>query len=171
MNRQSLVLVAVASIAAVASTSVLAKDGPRRGGNIFKTADANDDGKLSLEEMVTLATSRFDKTDANSDGEITAEELAENARRQRSERRIQRMLTRLDYNGDGKVTKVELEDQAKKRFALLDGNEDGFVERAELRRAFMGMRGGERGKKRWRRNRGDRGDRGDRNGAGDSDNL
>lgn len=167
MNRQSLVLVAAASIAAVASTSVLAKDGPRRGGNIFKKADVDKDGKLSLEEMVTQATGRFDKADANKDGEITAEELAESARRKRNERRAQRMLNRLDYNGDGKVTKVELEDQAKKRFALLDGNEDGFVEKDEMRRAFFNMRRGGRDGERRKRRRGGRG--GD--GGGDSDNL
>ena len=154
MKRQSIVLVAVASMAAVASTSVLAKDGPRRGGNIFKKADLDNDGKLSLEELVNQATSRFDKADANKDGEITAEELAEASRRQRSERRAPRMLTRLDYNGDGKVTRSELEDQAQKRFALLDGNEDGFVERDEMRRAFFSMRnGGERRKKRRRSGR------------------
>lgn len=151
MKRQSIVLVAVASIAAVASTSVLAKDGQRRGGKIFKQADLDNDGKLSLQEMVSQATNRFDRADANKDGEITAEEIAEAFRRQSSERRAQRMLTRLDYNGDGKVTRTELEDQAQKRFALLDGNEDGFVERDEMRRAYFGMRkGGQRHKKRRR---------------------
>ena len=165
MKRQSIVLVAVASMAAVASTSVLAKDGPRRGGKIFKQADLDNDGKLSLQEMVSQATSRFDRADANKDGEITAEELADASRRQRSERRAQRMLSRLDYNGDGKVTRTELEDQAQKRFALLDGNEDGFVERDEMRRAYFGMRNG--GERRKKRRRGDRGDRGDRGENGD----
>ncbi|MEP1206748.1 MAG: acid-shock protein [Rhizobiaceae bacterium] len=149
MTRHSLVLVAAASIAAMATTTVMAKDGQGRRGNIFKKADLDKDGKLTVEELVQQATSRFDRTDANKDGEITAEELAENMKRRRNERRARRMLERMDYNGDGKVTKAELEEQAKKRFALLDGNEDGFVERAEMRKAFFSMRrGGDRRKKR-----------------------
>ena len=148
MKRQSIVLVAVASMAAVASTSVLAKDGPRRGGNIFKKADLDNDGKLSLEELVNQATSRFDKADANKDGEITAEELAEASRRQRSERRAQRMLTRLDYKGDGKVPEdfprpSEAEMRAEESVRAADaegGTPEGAVFEGRIRPAAGALR-------------------------------
>ena len=65
----------------------------------------NKDGKLSVEELVARATQRFDKADTNRDGVISAEEMTESIRRQRDEKRANRMLKRLDTNGDGKYDK------------------------------------------------------------------
>jgi Ca2+-binding EF-hand superfamily protein len=45
---------------------------------MLKRLDANDDGKLSAEEMAARGPARlFDRLDADEDGAITREELAE----------------------------------------------------------------------------------------------
>ena len=41
---------------------------------MFATADANKDGKVSLQEANAAAAAHFDKADANRDGTLTPEE-------------------------------------------------------------------------------------------------
>lgn len=43
-------------------------------GRMFETADANHDGKVSLQEMTAAALQHFDSADANHDGKLTPEE-------------------------------------------------------------------------------------------------
>ena len=43
-------------------------------GHMFDMADANHDGKVSLQEMTDAALRHFDRADANHDGRITPEE-------------------------------------------------------------------------------------------------
>lgn len=51
-------------------------------GRMFAAADANKDGKLSLQEATSAALQRFDKVDANRDGRVTPQERQQ-AREQR----------------------------------------------------------------------------------------
>jgi hypothetical protein len=88
----------------------------------LKAADANGDGTLSREEIETMVMKRMVERMAN-----------------RAERR-------LDVNGDGKVTIEEVEKQKQKEFAALDRNDDGKLDRKELRAAHgHGMHGKHRG--------------------------
>jgi len=41
---------------------------------MFESADANHDGKVSLQEMTDAALHHFDEADANHDGTLTPEE-------------------------------------------------------------------------------------------------
>ena len=43
-------------------------------GRMFERADANRDGRVSLQEMTATAVQRFDEADANRDGKLTPEE-------------------------------------------------------------------------------------------------
>jgi Ca2+-binding EF-hand superfamily protein len=43
-------------------------------GKMFETADANHDGRVTLQEMTNAALKHFDMADANHDGRITPEE-------------------------------------------------------------------------------------------------
>lgn len=49
----------------------------RHGGHMFRHADQNGDGKLTLAEMTAAAERHFAKLDADSDGVVTQEELKE----------------------------------------------------------------------------------------------
>jgi len=46
----------------------------RRHGGMFRTADADGDGKVSKAEMLARAEARFERADANGDGFITRDE-------------------------------------------------------------------------------------------------
>jgi Ca2+-binding EF-hand superfamily protein len=43
-------------------------------GRMFEDADANHDGRVSLEEMTATALKHFDAADANHDGKLSPEE-------------------------------------------------------------------------------------------------
>ncbi|MEM7302559.1 MAG: EF-hand domain-containing protein [Pseudomonadota bacterium] len=156
---KSLLIFASAAMIAVTTGNAFANDGKRksRGEARFERLDTDKSGALSLEEFVANTTARFSKADLNGDGELSADEMVQRMQRKRLERRAKRMLKRLDFNGDGKVTQDELTDRAQKRFALLDRNNDGKVEKAEMRRSKAHRRGeGKRGRhyRKHRRNQG-----------------
>jgi len=81
----------------------------RRGGRLFETFDANNDGKLSLKEYETLwldamrkrMVDRFQFHDDDGDAAVTLDEF---------QSRLSRIVRRLDNDGDGKVTRQELRD-------------------------------------------------------------
>lgn len=56
-------------------------------GRMFEMADANRDGRVSLQEATAAAYRHFDTADVNRDGQITREERMQIRQRMRSERR------------------------------------------------------------------------------------
>jgi hypothetical protein len=54
------------------------------GGHLFEMADANRDGRLTLQEAEAAALAHFDKADLNHDGKITPEERAQRHSMKRS---------------------------------------------------------------------------------------
>ncbi len=54
------------------------------GGRMFESADADKDGRVSLQEAQAGALAHFDKMDANRDGQITREERKQKRSRARS---------------------------------------------------------------------------------------
>ena len=56
-------------------------------GHMFEMADANKDGRVTLQEAQAAALRHFDMADANRDGQITREERAQMRQRMRAERR------------------------------------------------------------------------------------
>jgi hypothetical protein len=57
------------------------------GGHMFDMADANRDGRVTLQEATAAAYRHFDMADVNRDGQITREERKQMQQRMRSERR------------------------------------------------------------------------------------
>ena len=57
------------------------------GGRMFDMADANRDGRVTLQEATSAAYRHFDTADANRDGQITREERIQIRQRIRAERR------------------------------------------------------------------------------------
>ena len=93
--------------------------------------DKNDDGAVDLSEFTNM--DRLKQADTNGDGTLSQDEIQAMVMKRMVERQARRMTNRLDVNGDGVVTIAEVEKQREKRFALMDRNDDGKLERSELR--------------------------------------
>lgn len=82
--------------------------------------------------------------DTNGDGTLDREEIEAHVLKQLVKRMADRMERRLDINGDGTVTLDEIQKQRAKEFAALDRNDDGKLDRNELRAAHKGSKDGKR---------------------------
>jgi hypothetical protein len=80
--------------------------------------------------------------DTNGDGTLSQDEIQMLVLKRMAEREARRMERRLDMNGDGKVTLDEIQQQRAKEFAALDRNNDGKLDRKELRAAHRGTHHG-----------------------------
>ena len=133
-------------------------------GAFFDRFDANEDGKLTKDELPERAADRIMKADADGDGAVTKEEL-EAAREKMGGGRgeggpdVGAFFDRFDANEDGKLTKDELPEQLAERIMKADADGDGAVTKEELEAAREKM-GGQRG------GDGERGGRGKRGGQG-----
>ena len=64
--------------------------GQAMGGHMFARADANNDGRVTLNEAMTPAMAAFDRADANRDGTVTPEERRDARMKIREEWRAKR---------------------------------------------------------------------------------
>ncbi|MFC5385766.1 EF-hand domain-containing protein [Aquamicrobium segne] len=109
-------------------------------------------GKRFNRAPIDLATfSKLDDlkaADTNGDGTLDREEIEAHALKQMVKRMADRMERRLDINGDGTVTLDEIEKQKAKEFAVLDRNDDGKLDRKEMRAAHKAdHKGGKHGQR------------------------
>lgn len=134
----------------VAANEVVAKDGRAEGKGqgpriSFSELDSDGDGKITVEELQARQVARLAEADANSDGFLSAEELAaqmQGREAERAEKRIGRMIERLDSDGDGQLSLEEAQARNDGRHMIdrLDADKDGAVSEAEFAEA-RGMRG------------------------------
>ncbi|MES2710335.1 MAG: EF-hand domain-containing protein [Pseudomonadota bacterium] len=124
-------------------------------GEAFARADANNDGRVTLDEGRTWLQARFAEADANRDGGVTIEELVTfmQARRpagrpaptDEMQARMREHMSRgfrfVDANGDGKVSMAELTPVAEAMFRAADRNADGALSREEAQPRRGGMGG------------------------------
>ena len=118
--------------------------GMRHGGGrhmfgMLESFDANDDGKLSQEEIDQTRGERFGRFDADTDQALTLgeyEQLWLDAMRERMVDRFQD----LDADGDAKVTAEEFQRPFAKVVRRMDRNEDGVIDRQDFRRHHPGER-------------------------------
>ncbi|MBX3582512.1 MAG: calcium-binding protein [Rhizobiaceae bacterium] len=102
-------------------------------------------GKLDKEPVDLDSFSRMEDlkaADTDGDGMLSRAEIEAHAMAQMVKRTADRMERRLDINGDGKVTLDEIEKHKAKRFALLDTNDDGQLDRREMSAAKKFRKGG-----------------------------
>jgi Ca2+-binding EF-hand superfamily protein len=141
-------IAALTATGALLGTAVLAErggmgmDGPGEGRGrmlmeMFDTADADKDGKLSHAELEARRQAGFAAADTNADGALSAEELSARQLARFQERlaeRTQAMLDTMDNAGNGSLSADELgEGPGLRNFARIDADNDGFVTKEEIR--------------------------------------
>lgn len=151
ISRKTLAAMTVALV--VAPSSQVLAQAPHQRNNEARMSrhvvlDADKDGLISRAEAATRPrlAQRFDSLDSNKDGRLSQQELS-NARSLHSQRgrsihgngRSQtRGMRALDKDADGRISRAEAEARPAffSRFARMDLNRDGFIDRAdqELRR-------------------------------------
>jgi len=111
--------------------------GPGHERPAFSELDANGDGELTLEEMMTLRDARFAEADSDGDGSLSRDEMI-GAAMGRVETRIDRMMTRFDQDENGLLSANELDDMRprgpmmERAFARMDSDGDGAISEAEF---------------------------------------
>jgi EF hand len=116
--------------------------GHHRGGGRFlfkmmESFDANDDGKLSQEEIDTARGARFTKFDGDSDQALTLAEYQDLWLEAMRERMVDR-FQQLDADGDGRVTTEEFQRPFAKTVRRMDRNDDGVIDREDFQRPRKG---------------------------------
>lgn len=144
------------SLPAVAQDGGEGPRGPRGPMIQFEAMDANNDGKITQDEIDAHAAARFAETDTNGDGTISIEEMVARMTTERAERiqkGAERMIERRDANNDGVLSADEMGPRNGNRmFERLDANSDGAITKEEMEEArerfakrFGEHRKGERG--------------------------
>lgn len=118
---------------------------------MFEKRDANKDGRLTQAES-QMPERWFARSDADNDGALTAAELAKRPARGKGEqagksqgKRRGGQLAHLDQNDDGKVEREEVRQAAARMLQRLDRNADGSLTAEELGRGGRGHGKGRHG--------------------------
>ncbi|WP_282148987.1 EF-hand domain-containing protein [Algibacter lectus] len=112
---------------------------------LLKKLDANEDGKLSENEVDGPLKEQFATIDADKDGFITEAEMKPKAKEAKSEKKSKgqgkgmptytELLEQMDADKDGKLSKSEVKGPLKNDFSKVDTDKDGFLSEAELKNA------------------------------------
>ncbi|MEO0938578.1 MAG: calcium-binding protein [Pseudomonadota bacterium] len=102
----------------------------------FAQLDADGNGEVTQEEMRAFGADRFAGADTDGNGALSRAELEAQASRM-AQRRIERMMTRLDSDGDGVLSSSELAAQdmprrAGRMFKRADTDGSGGLSEAEF---------------------------------------
>lgn len=144
-------IASVVLVASMAATGYAFAQDTDQADNAETAVENYRDGQRFNREPIDLASfSRMDDlkaADANGDGILDRAEIEAYALQQMVKRMADRMERRLDINGDGTVTLEEVEKQKAKEFAALDRNDDGKLDRKEMRAAHKGGKAGKHGQR------------------------
>jgi Ca2+-binding EF-hand superfamily protein len=141
MKKSTKIAIAFLALAGTAGSIAVAADRdedrgkwPRHGQMRFDRMDADSNGDVTFDEFTAAMDKRLGSADADGDGKMTVAEIAAEIERMRTERMARRIVERFDIDGDGALTPAEIQSRQKKRFALLDRNDDGKIEESEMPR-------------------------------------
>ncbi len=127
---------------------------PRPGsGEMFKTADKNEDGKISKDEVPEQAWARLGKLDKDGDGAVSRDEIAAmagGAGRGGDSKGGSKgkgkggqqggpgaIFGKMDKNGDDKLSKDEVPDEMWAKLRNADEDADGTVSKKELEKSYQ----------------------------------
>lgn len=94
-------------------------------------ADTNRDGVITLEEALAEAGRRFELADRNKDGVLDASD-SDAMVKEMTDYRVRRFM-HMHGARDGRITREQFFAAAKERFADLDVNRDGRIDRDDMR--------------------------------------
>ncbi len=100
---------------------------------LFERYDANQDGKITKDEITAARKASLAKYDADKDGQLSLDEF-QGLFNEIMRHRMVRMFQKLDRDGDAKVSEAEIARRVDRMMAHLDRNDDGEIERGELKR-------------------------------------
>ena len=126
---------ALAAGVAIAAPQAAAPAAPAKPGMV--KLDTNNDGVIDRAEAAKhpRLAERFDQMDRNKDGRLTADERPMHRGMKRGMRGPGGMglKTKLDTDKDGRISRAEAAAAPKlaERFAQMDANRDGFLDRAD----------------------------------------
>ncbi|MEN9013046.1 MAG: EF-hand domain-containing protein [Yoonia sp.] len=112
----------------------------------FATLDTDQSGTLTVAEIEAAGAARFAAMDTDGNGGLSAAELAAEGAK---EKRIAKMIERMDENEDGELQADELRQRvpdAERMISRFDTDEDGEISKEEFDAAAE-KRGGRRGGK------------------------
>lgn len=159
MKRSLILAVVAAGFVAVPLTAALAEMAghgrhgayDRQGGHgqaRFEAVDADKDGKITRAEAMAYGEARFAKADTDGDGKLSRAEMeAQMIERMKAsiEKRLDKRLEKADADKDGAISKAEAEALGDRFFARMDRDDDGEIERREIRRKRHRRMGGGHG--------------------------
>ena len=130
-------ILALAITAALASSFAIAQDAtPATGVKAAPRIDANGDGVVDRAEAakVPRLAEKFDQLDTNKDGKLSASERPQRMHGQRDGGKRGDRLQALDTDKDGRISRAEANAGNAgfaQRFAEMDLNKDGYLDRAD----------------------------------------
>ncbi len=153
-------------------------EGSRPPNPIMEALDTDKDGSLQQGE-IDMAVVALRKLDKNKDGTLSADELrpaggpsmSGPGGGDRPGGGRGPSMDFLDKDKDGKISKEEAPDRMKERFAQIDTNADGYVDKAEMEKLIARFREmGGKGKGKGDKGKGDKGKgKGGKGAGGDED--
>ena len=121
----------LAATLAVGAPPALAEGAGGHGARMMQRLDLNRDGAITVGEAAAVRAVRFLRLDGDGDGAITEAEMLA-AAQARIARRIAKRFAMMDRNGDGRIERSEFDEHGTARFAALDTDGDDRVSRDEI---------------------------------------
>lgn len=145
MKRHTKIIIGVVTLTAIGATALAASTYGHRswhGGHggkgrhamaMMERFDADQDGKVTQAEIDQVRQDQMARFDSNSDGALTLPEFEGLWLDFMRERMVDRFQD-LDADGDGQMTAAEMEMRLSQLVRRMDRNEDGVIDRSDMRR-------------------------------------